>query len=645
MRLGAVLIVVVVGLGLVLLWGSVPRAELPNVIIFLVDDLGWMDTAVYGSRYYETRNIDRLAGAGMLFSDAYAASPHCSPTRASILTGRYPARLGIISAAGALAPLPPGASRYPAEASPRRKWVVPISRRFLALEEVTTAESLRQRGYRTAHIGKWHLGQLAKHWPDRQGFDVVFHGAPDPGPPSYFSPYGFRRGNITDGPEGEYITDRLTDEALAFIEDNRRRPFFLHLSHFGVHGPWGAKEEVRRRFPDREDPRGRQDNPVMAAMIQSVDESLGRIREKLVELGLSERTMVIFTSDNGGAMHTRTGPEGLLPTDNSPLRGAKGRLFEGGVRVPLIISWPSVVTPGSRSTEVVSSIDLHPTILEAAGVEPEPERVVDGVSLLPLLERTGGLARRAVFTHYALAGPPGVSVRHGRWKLIRWWQQTPWTPDPLELYDLEEDLGERRNLASRMPARAARLAALIDRFLTETGALLPLPNPSFDPRAAALSGWKEDSYLAFWPNVVRDPTGLELGNGVARLLLAHRRDQWSGLRLAFLRHPEEQRRVGPYLLELRARAERSLRGRLGLSYPESPGQMEQSQTFDLAGSSRWREVSLRFTVERAPLWIRLHFRTGVGDVEIDSIRIHHRKGRSGWPAFTPRLEWRFDLPG
>ncbi len=632
-------------LALALSVGAGAVAAPPNVIFFLVDDLGWMDTAAYGSRYYETPNIDRLVRAGMLFTDAYAASPQCSPTRASVLTGKYPARLGITQASCSMRPLPRGVSRFPAEAPPRVRFLVPESRRFLPLEEVTLAEALRQRGYRTAFVGKWHLGVLRQHWPDRQGFDVVVHGSPDSGPPSYFSPYGFRQGNLDDGAEGEYLTDRLTDESINFISGNRDRPFLLYLAHFAVHGPWGFKEELREDHAARRQPVDGQNNPIMAAMIRSIDDSLGRVLDEVARLGLAERTILVFSSDNGGAMHQTIGGSGLLPTDNAPLRGAKGLLYEGGVRVPLIISWPGVVLPGSRSAAAVSSIDFYPTVLEATGTARPAGQVLDGESLMPLLTGSGGLQRQALFTYFALSGkraPPGATVRSGRWKLIRWFETSPWFPDRLELYDLEADLGETTNLASRMPCRAARLDALISGFLADTGVLLPRANPDFDPETAALFGWAGDRYLTIWPTVIDQSDWLEVREGLLRCSLASRQTGWSGLELLFLQHPREGQLVGRYELGLTTRAEGRLTGRLLVTPASSLGPFRAAATFELAGGPDWQRITLPFSVAEAPVWIRLEFSAGVADLEIDTIRLQGLEGQAGWPAYTQALEWRFE---
>lgn len=480
----------------------------PNIVFFLVDDMGWMDSTVYGSRYYETPNMERLAERGMRFTDAYAANPLCSPTRASILTGKYPARLEITTPAGHLPPLP-DKPLLEDKLPPHHKTIFPRSRRFLPPGEFTIAEALRKAGYKTAHIGKWHLGVLPKHWPEAQGFELSFHGAPDPGPRSYFSPYQFPAGTVTDGPEGEYITDRVTDEALAFIEANKDRPFLLHLWHYAVHGPWGHKEEITRRFVGKKDPRGKQGNPIMASMLKSVDESLGRLLDKLDELRIADNTVIVFFSDNGGNVHSNTpgdrkrAPKGsrrwkLLqdwrrwagdrpPTNNAPLRGGKAMIFEGGVREPMMVCWPGVVEPGSRCAEVVSSIDFYPTLLEIAGARPKPGQVVDGVSLMPLLTGKGKLDREAVFCHFphGMGGktPPATSVRKGPWKLIRSYETSPEFPDRYMLFHLEKDIGETNNLAAKMPERVEELDALISKFLDDTGALVPKPNPAYMPWA------------------------------------------------------------------------------------------------------------------------------------------------------------------
>ena len=478
----------------------------PNVIVFLVDDMGWADCGVYGSKYYETPHIDRFAQRAMRFTDAYA-TPLCSPTRASLLTGKYSARHGITSATGAQPPQPPGHKFLPDSAPATQRIITPESKNYLEPGEYTLAEALRAAGWRTAHVGKWHLGLTEPYWPEKQGFDVAVHAHPDPGPASYFSPYSFRlHQSYADGPPGEYITDRLTDEAIKFIEANRNQPFFLDLWHHAVHGPWGHKEEYTKQFADKKDPTGKQGNPIMASMLKSVDQSFGRIMETLDRLGLSENTIVIFNSDNGGNTHSNT-PEDRAkksekqgkagkerakdwpkwagdkpPTNNCPLRDGKGTLYEGGVRVPLMWSWAGRIKPGSVTAEVVGAIDLYPTLLELLGVPKPAQQTMDGVSYAAVLTSSGTLQRPAYFNYFPHGGPakpPGVTVRAGDWKLIRWFETGPKYPDKFELYNLRDDLGEVKNLAAKMPDKVKELDAMMDRFLRETGALFPRPNPAF----------------------------------------------------------------------------------------------------------------------------------------------------------------------
>ncbi|QDT66919.1 sulfatase [Calycomorphotria hydatis] len=494
-------------------------AEKPyqNVVLFLVDDMGWMDSSEYGSTYYETPHMEQLATQSMKFTDAYAL-PLCSPTRASILTGQYSSRHGITSATGHRPPLPKGASYLPETAPANQPLLMPISKNYLDPEQYTLAEALRDAGYATAHIGKWHLGLKEQNWPEQNGFDVAFHAEPSPGPPQYFSPYGTlppgskmpkrkkgerapTLGTITDGPDGEYITDRVTDEAIAFMKEHRDEPFFLNLWHFAVHGPWGHKEEYTAKFAEKTDPSGQQGNPIMASMLQSVDESLGRILASLDELGLADNTLFIFYSDNGGNNHSNTPNEGkssrkedseqmkdwrkwagnLPPTNNAPLREGKGRIWEGGQRVPLMVRWPGHIKPHTTSDAVVGPIDLYPTIFDALNLELPSKQIIDGESILPVLEQTGELKRNAYFTWFPHL-TPGVSVRQGPWKLIRHFPFRRVNQYDVELFNLSDDIGETNNLAEAMPEKVRELNTLIDQFVEETGALYPQPNPNYQAR-------------------------------------------------------------------------------------------------------------------------------------------------------------------
>ena len=363
----------------VLSTGTASAKSKLNIVFLLTDDLGWTDVGCYGSRYYETPNIDQLAGQGMKFTDAYAACCVCSPTRASILTGKYPGRLHITHA-------------IPIRGDLRLKGPLPLIpanyTKNLPLEEVTIAEALKHAGYVSASIGKWHVCWDKGFYPEDQGFDLNVGGNNMGNPGNYFYPYQgiwrmtpkhplIRWNALPDGRPGEYLTDRLTDEAVAFINKNKNRSFFLYLSHYAVHTPLQAKRRITAKYKKKPKTKHHK-NPTYAAMIESVDQSVGRVMKKLDELGIADRTVVFFTSDNGG--HGRI-------TSAHPLRGNKGNFYEGGIRVPLIVKWPGTVKPGAECHVPVISTDFYPTILAMAGVPLRPRQHVDGENMLPLLTR------------------------------------------------------------------------------------------------------------------------------------------------------------------------------------------------------------------------------------------------------------------
>jgi arylsulfatase A-like enzyme len=442
----------------------------PNIVLILIDDLGWTDLGVMGSEYYETPNIDRLAFQGVLFTQAYANAPNCAPSRASLLSGQYMPRHGIYTV---------GSS---ARGNTSNRRLIPTENKTaLSLDIVTIAEALQAAGYATGHFGKWHLGG-AGYLPTDQGFDVNVAGNELGTPPSYFYPYEGARGQLSGlaqtGTANEYLTDRLTDEALRFMESNAERPFFLYLSHYAVHTPIRAKDEVIDRFRDKE-VTGEHDNPSYAAMIYSVDESVGSVVSKLEELGIQENTVVFFFSDNGGF-----GPV----TSMAPLRGSKGMLYEGGIREPLIVRWPGTIEAGTTTDYQTIGTDLYPTILDIVGVAPPLGQVLDGVSLVPMLRGTGVLSERSLFWHFpayleadrSVTGPwrttPVGAVRRGRYKLLQFFED-----NRLELYDLEADVGERRNLAGSQPDTTNQLLRLLEEWRAVTDAPVPRePNPEFD---------------------------------------------------------------------------------------------------------------------------------------------------------------------
>jgi len=453
-----------------------------NFLFILIDDLGWRDIGCYGSSFYETPCLDRLAQEGMRFTDAYAACPVCSPTRASILTGKYPARLGVTNWIG-------GKARGRLIAAPYVD--------HLALEEISLASALKKAGYRTYHVGKWHLGG-EPFWPEQHGFDVNIGGGEHGAPRRYFSPYANPR--LTDGPDGEYLTDRLTDEAIRLIENNGDQPFFMHLSHYAVHTPiqtperYLPKYEAKARmlgldeakvfeegdfFPceHKRDKRIQrrlvQSSPEYAGMIQNLDENIERVLQALEASGQAERTVVLFTSDNGGLATAESSP-----TCNAPLSEGKGWMYEGGTREPLLVRWPGVVAPDSTCTAPVTSPDFYPTILEMAGADPMPEQHCDGMSLVPLLKGGESLGREAIYWHYPhygnQGGTPGASIRHGDYKLIEFFED-----DRVELYHLRHDVGEGENLAFDFPDLAHELQSHLHKWQHEVQARMPEPNPAW----------------------------------------------------------------------------------------------------------------------------------------------------------------------
>jgi arylsulfatase A len=439
-----------------------------NFIFILIDDMGWTDAACFGSKFYETPNIDRLAAQGMKFTNNYAACPVCSPTRASIMTGRYPARLHLTDWI-------PGRKQWPAA-----KLLVPQFNQELPLPEVTIAEALKPAGYASASIGKWHLGGPG-FWPENQGFDVNIGGTQRGSPASYFGPFDLP--GLQGATKDDYLTDRLSEEALKFVEHNKDRPFVAYLPHYAVHIPLQAKQTILAYYQAKARPEEPQHDATYAAMIQSVDEAVGQMMKKLDELKIADRTVVFFTSDNGGLIYE--GGQKKPVTSNLPLRAGKGHVYEGGIRVPLIVRWPGVVKPGSVCDAPVSSVDYFPTMVELAGARPGADHPVDGHSLVPLLEhgRSRELEARPLFWHYPhysnQGGAPAGAVRLGDYKLIEFYED-----NRLELFNLAEDIGEQKNLVRRLPNKAAELHGLLKQWRVSVDAAMPQANPSYDPEKA-----------------------------------------------------------------------------------------------------------------------------------------------------------------
>jgi len=460
------------GLGAAAKGSSLP----PNLVFILADDLGWADLGCYGSdpsinsgqALHETPNIDKLAGQGMRFTDAYAAAPVCTPTRASIMTGKYPARLHMTI-------------WYEASANPprNRMLIPPVARGNMPHEQVTIAEVLKDAGYFTAHVGKWHLGDAA-HYPQTQGFDVNIGGTFWGAPSTYFYPYkgSSRFGgefryvpDLEFGAEGEYLTDRLTDEALRIMDKVKNKPFFLNLCYHTVHTPIEGKPELVEYYRKKVRPGMHHQNYEYAAMVHSLDENVGRVLDKIDELGIADHTVVIFFSDNGGYINMF---KEKVVTSNYPLRCGKGSLYEGGIREPLIIRWPGIIKAGSVCSEPVSSIDFYPTMLSMTSQAGDSKHNadMDGISLVPLLKNpTARLERQALYWHYPHYYPtttPVSSIRQGDWKLLEYLED-----NQIELYNLSNDIGEQKNLAETMPEKAWELRNNLNAWRKAVNAQMP----------------------------------------------------------------------------------------------------------------------------------------------------------------------------
>ena len=461
----------------VIIFSCSKKKEQPNFVFILVDDLGWADVKCnYPESFYDTPNIDRLAESGVRFTQAYAANPVCSPTRAAIMTGKHPNRVNITD-------------WIPGNDPKNRLLLGPQDGTELALNEVTIAEKLKEKGYKTGFIGKWHLGDEG-FFPEDQGFDVNIGGHHRGSPPGgYYSPYNNPK--LSDGPEGEYLPDRLTNESIKFITENKKDPFFLYLAFYTVHTPIQAAKSCIEEYeskrnklginevPHRKEGDGwtklMQEDAAYASMVNAMDANVGRILQALKEQDLDENTWVIFTSDNGGlsTLYRKN-----APTGNGPLRAGKGWCYEGGIRVPLIVAGPDVKEPGKTSETLAISMDYFTTILNLAGIAHNDN---DGQNLLPILNGTGPVERDELFWHYphyhGSAWKPGSAIRKGDWKLVVHYED-----ELTELFNLSTDLSETTDVSEQFPEKVNELQNLLKMRLAETNAQFPRPNPDYAPR-------------------------------------------------------------------------------------------------------------------------------------------------------------------
>lgn len=481
----------------------------PNFLFILADDLGWADTTLYGhTDLYETPHLERLAARGMTFTRAYTANPLCSPTRSSILTGLHPARTGL-TAPNCHTPKVILQATVAETAAPDKPLTRYESVTRLDTKYETLAERLKAEGYFTGHFGKWHLG-AEPYSPFEHGFDVDIPHWHGPGPAgSFVAPWKFP--DFKEKYPGEHIEDRMGDEAVAFLKERvaNDEPFFLNYWQFSVHAPFDAKADLIAKYREKVDPEDAQRSPTYAAMVQSLDDNVGKMLDALDRLEIADDTVIVFYSDNGGNMYNEV--DGTTPTSNRPLRGGKGNNWDGGVRVPAVIVWPGVTEPGSRCDELITSTDFFPTFLEILGKSPSPDQQFDGISLVPAL-KGGALERDAIFTWFPHSTgvpdtlPPSAAVYQNDWKLFRFFHQGENGQDQHALYHLDDDIGERTDLSAENPERVATMVSLLDQFIADTGAVFPGYNPDYDAESATLrhAGWsaaqgaqltKKDSHL------------------------------------------------------------------------------------------------------------------------------------------------------
>ena len=473
----------------------------PNVIFIMADDLGWRDTAVYGSTFYETPHIDALAQSGMRFTDAYSANPLCSPTRASILTGQYPVRYGLTNASGHLAEIQEHVERT--EVNEDIRGAGPLSRNYLDPKLYTLGKAMKDAGYATGFFGKWHMGRRMEHWPESHGFEHVRGGRHHPGPPGadgkrkFYPPWTCDT-LPSDVPADTHVDDLITDLAIDYMADQKQndQPFFICYWAYSVHAPYQSKPELIEKWKQKVDPQNPQRSPTMGAMIEVLDTNVGRLMAFLKDSGLDKNTVVIFTSDNGGNMYDTV--DGTTPTSNAPLRNGKGNNYEGGVRIPLIIRWPGVTKPGSVNHSVISTVDHYPSLLEMTGQKLRPDTHKDGVSYVLALksekfDRGPTICDMPRFV-YSTLNIPNTFVRHGDWKLYRFWHDNPEDQTHrYELYNLKDDIGEERNLAAKEPEKLTELSNALDAFYEASNALSYNPNRAYNKRTVGTWFAKSDT--------------------------------------------------------------------------------------------------------------------------------------------------------
>jgi len=605
------------------------RAEPMNVVFILADDLGWADTTLYGhTSLYETPNLERLAERGMTFSRAYANSPLCSPTRASILTGQAPARHGSTAPQHHTGQVRLKPSVDKTSNNPGNKALQTNSVTRLDPQLPTLGKLMKNGGYATAHFGKWHLGP-EPYSPLEHGFEVDIPHHPGPGPAgSYVAPWKFK--DFTESKPKEHIEDRMSYEAVNWMKTvEKGKPWLMNYWMFSVHAPFDAKQEFIGRYRKKVDPNDPQRSPTYAAMVHSMDDAVGTLLDAVDAAGAADNTVIIFTSDNGGNMYNEV--EGTTPTSNSPLRGGKATMFEGGIRVPTVVVWPGVTEAGSRCDEIIQTSDFYPTLLTHLEIEMPENHIVDGIDIMPAL--TGGsLDRESVITYFPHSPPvpdwlpPSMAVHSGDWKLIRVFHEGENGAHAYRLYNLKNDPGEQNNLAESHPEKVRELDAVMEKYIAEADVVVPVPNPAFDPAkyrperigvpAARHKSPKKATATAVGGWQAAGTCSIKGADGQLQI-------DSTGRDPNIVAAPFKALTGGPFKVRLRMKSDASGSGAV---YYNKPASSDRMAVFDTRADGAWHEYDIAVPVESLNR-LRLDPARGEGTILIDWIRVIDADGK------------------
>ena len=597
-----------------------------NVVFILADDLGWADTTLYGkTSLYKTPNLERLAKRGMVFNRAYANSPLCSPTRASILTGQTPARHGSTAPQHHLKEvrLEP-AVREAGAAGNKALETHSVTR--LDTELPTLGKLIKNAGYSTAHFGKWHLGP-EPYSPLEHGFDVDVPHWPGPGPAgSFVAPWKFK--NFKANYKGEHIEDRMAEEAVVWMKSVKDKPFYMNYWQFSVHAPFDAKQELIEKYRNKIDPNDPQRSPTYAAMIHSLDDAVGSLIDAVDAAGIAGNTAIIFISDNGGNMYNEV--DGTTPTSNFPLRGGKATMFEGGIRVPCVVVWPGVTKPGTRSNEIIQTSDFYPTLLNLLNIPLPKNHKVDGIDITSAL-KGGHLNRRGIVTYFPHSPPvpdwlpPSMSVISGDWKLIRLFHQGENGAHDYLLYNLADDIGEINNLASSHPEKVQMFDRMMENYIAESGAVVPQPNPKFNPKqyrpeniGVPKDRQKVRGAVAGWAGAGTCTLAKGKGKRKGHLIVnSTGKDPFLGAQKF------KELKGGPFRVQFSMKSDSKGTGTL---YYNKPAAADRTVTFPVTHDGLHHEYSVEIPVETLNA-LRLDPSRGVGTMEIDWIYLFDKKGK------------------